>query len=301
MTGRYCHQCGQDVFAGAGIPILILIVQILDNVFALDGKTPKTLGSLLIRPGFLSKEYMNGRISRYVNPVKLFWMSTIIFFAILISQFDINTDNLFNTQSNTESNGDELSLETIEENTSTGNLEIIDNEQEVQVDLNFQIYKDKVDTEKLQQMLPEIFTLFKNNFAKIAPYIAFLLIPFFALLLALFFWRSKYYYIHNLIFTIHFHTFLWIFMTLLLVLNMFISLQYPDWLIIMLLITPGIYLVFALHSFYYSKLKRSMISWWNSIWKAILITFFYLILISIVFLFLIKIVIRLKYPELFLT
>jgi len=83
MTGRYCHECGQDIFAGTGIPILKLIGQMLDNAFALDGKTPKTLAYLLIRPGFLSSEFMNGRINRYVNPVKLFWMSTLIFSRFL--------------------------------------------------------------------------------------------------------------------------------------------------------------------------------------------------------------------------
>jgi len=269
----------------------------LDNVFALDGKTPKTLAYLLIRPGFLSSEFLNGRINRYVNPVKLFWMSTLIFFAILISQFNISTENIkFNLQSKSTSNTDELPLDTISQKVDTVNIEnnFIEQEKEIKIG------GDQIDVEKLKQQLPDIFTLFKNYFTKYAPYIAFLLIPFFALFLALFFWRNKYYYVHHLIFTIHFHSFLWIYSSLLLIVNTLVSTQYPDWLNLLLFFIPGIYLVFALHRFYHFQCKNNLKTWWNSTWKAITITFFYLILISIIFSYLIRIVIRYKYPELYL-
>ena len=300
MTGRYCQDCGQDIFSGAGIPILKLIGQMLDNAFALDGKTPKTLAYLLIRPGFLSSEFMNGRINRYVNPVKLFWMSTLIFFAILISQFNTKTENLFNYQSSSTKNADELPLDTASQKVDTVNIANNLFEQEVEEKINITIGGDQTDAEKLKQLLPDIFALFKNYFTKFAPYIAFLLIPFFALFLALFFWRNKYYYIHHLIFTIHFHSFLWIYSSLLLIVNMLVSAQYPGWLDLLLFLIPGIYLVFALHRFYHFQCKNNLKTWWNSTWKAITISFFYLILISIVFLYLIRIVLKHKYPELFI-
>ena len=101
-VGRYCHDCGQDLLAGIGQPILKLIAQVLDNVFALEGKTPRTLVSLLFRPGFLSNQYQIGKIAHYVHPVKLFWMSTLIFFALLISQMDVS--NLKNELSKSDSN-----------------------------------------------------------------------------------------------------------------------------------------------------------------------------------------------------
>jgi len=253
MTGRYCHQCGQDFFAGKGIPILKLIGQVLENAFALDGKTPKTLAFLLIRPGFLSSEYMKGRISRYVNPVKLFWMATLIFFALVF----INLDNL-NLQNN--------------EN------------------MNFKLGGNNITNVSFVETL-------LHFFSKFAPYISFLFIPFFALLLALFFWRNKYYYVHHLIFTIHFHTFLWIYSSLILIFNIFFTVSLPNWCQNILILTPGIYFVVALHQFYLFKVNN-LKSWWQTIWKSLFITFTYFLVVSIITVSIFVLFIKIKYPEL---
>ena len=249
MQGRYCHECGQDIFAGTGIPILKLIGQVLDNAFALEGKTPRTLVNLIFRPGFLSREFMNGKVVRYVNPVKLFWMSTLIFFALLISQ--INSTN-WQTK-------------------------------------DFNIKSHVLNTETKVMLF--------NYFTKFAPYVAFLLIPFFALLLALFFWRRKFYYVHHLIFTVHFHAFLWIFCSLLLIINMFVTLDFPDWLNLTLFFTPGIYLIFAFHRFYHPQTYHFK-SWWQTIWKSVFVSISYFFIFCIITIIIAVIVLKLYFPEL---
>ena len=249
MQGRYCHECGQDIFAGTGIPIFKLIGQVLDNAFALEGKTPRTLVNLIFRPGFLSREFMNGKVVRYVNPVKLFWMSTLIFFALLISQ--INSTN-WQTK-------------------------------------DFNIKSHVLNTETKVMLF--------NYFTKFAPYVAFLLIPFFALLLALFFWRRKFYYVHHLIFTVHFHAFLWIFCSLLLIINMFVTLDFPDWLNLTLFFTPGIYLIFAFHRFYHPQTYHFK-SWWQTIWKSVFVSISYFFIFCIITIIIAVIVLKLYFPEL---
>ncbi|MDR0294595.1 MAG: DUF3667 domain-containing protein [Prevotellaceae bacterium] len=84
--GRHCHVCGQNISAGQEQPILQFTGNLLENAFALDGKVLLTLRRLLFKPSFLSAEYRLGRIVRYVLPVKLFWMSSLIFFALLFGQ-----------------------------------------------------------------------------------------------------------------------------------------------------------------------------------------------------------------------
>jgi len=237
-VGQYCHECGQDVHAGVGQSTLKLIGQALESVFALDGKTPRTLAFLMIRPGFLSEEYRMGKVNRYVHPVKLFWMSSLIFFALFISQINFE---------------------------------------------NGQIQITGVDIDS---------SMFVNYFAKFAPYVTFLLIPIFALLLALFFWRRKYYYMYHMIFTLHFHTFLWIFLSLLLIVEMVIhGLTYPTWLKTLLFFTPGVYLTMALRRYYRTK------SWWKAVWKAILISLLYFFLILLVTGFIIYLVAKIFFPE----
>jgi hypothetical protein len=287
-TGRYCHECGQDLLAGIGKPILKLIAPMLDNIFALDGKTPRTLFYLVFHPGFLSEEYMKGRINRYVLPVKLFWMSTIIFFALLISQVDWN-----NWQKN---QNKEKSTTTItiagKKIVDESHSDTVEDGHETTIDIEPEIEKKALFTSE------EFVSILFKNFSRFAPYVSFLLIPIFALLLVVFFWRKKYYYVHHLMFTVHFHTFLWVFCSLLAIANLFVSSKFPGWLVNILFFIPGIYFVFALHRFYHSEDHR-IYSWWQTIWKSILIAVFYFFIITIVVILLLILLLLVLYPELF--
>ena len=266
-VGRYCHECGQDLLAGIGQPILTLITQVLDNAFALEGKTPRTLVNLLFRPGFLSIQYQMGKIVHYVHPVKLFWMSTLIFFALLISQMDMS--NLKNELSKPDSNI------TIEFKSKPADL--TDEE------------RNAMNIEKATDMISTI----ANYANKFAPYIAFLFIPIFALLLAGIFWRRKLFYVFHLVFAVHFHTFLWIFCSILLLFHIFTpNLIFPGWLNLLLFLIPGVYLTVAIRHFYQPK------SWWKACTKTIGVSLLYVFLILIATAFLIILFFKFYYPEL---
>ena len=262
--GKYCHECGQDVFAGKEQPILHLFGQMLENAFSLDAKAPRTLAFLMFRPGFLSIEYRAGRINRYVHPVKLFWMSTLILFALMIYQLNVHKNIAVNKQ---DYKGKIIDVRFNETDTSvpsdTLHVPVTNNDAGVKT--------QKQDYEQI----------FINFLSKYAPYISFLFIPIFALLLALFFWRNRYYYISHLIFTVHFHTFLWIFWSMLMVIDIFTPhWKYPNWLSLLLFIMPGIYFAIALHRFYKTKSR------WQAVWKAILISLLYFIIFLMVVLLL---------------
>jgi hypothetical protein len=260
--GKYCHECGQNVFAGKEQPITHLFGQMLENAFSLDAKTPRTLFFLMFRPGFLSTEYRAGRISRYVHPVKLFWMATLILFALMVYQLSFNKkDNReiihYESKTNPNSNSNGLNIALFQP-PDTQQIPSTDEDPEV-----------KEQNQKYERILV-------NFLSKYAPYISFLLIPIFAFLLALFFWRKKYYYISHLTFTVHFHTFLWIFCSVLMLIDILTHWIYPQWLAFLLLITPGIYFAIALHRYYKTKTR------WQAVWKAILIMLLYFILILMV-------------------
>ena len=61
---------------------------------ALDGRLWKTLGALLFRPGFLTREYFAGRRKRYIRPARLFLVASLLLFAALrivveLADFDV--------------------------------------------------------------------------------------------------------------------------------------------------------------------------------------------------------------------
>ena len=256
-VGRYCHECGQDVLAGRKQRILQLISQALDNLFSLEGKTPRTLATLMFLPGFLSTQFRDGRINRYVHPVKLFWMSTLILFALMVIQLDkADSQDVININSTPPATQSGLTFSF--KSTSPSDT------------IQTPLITEDADYEMLREKTNQIL----KYFTRYAPYASFLLIPMFALLLALFFWRKKEYFIYHLTFTVHFHTFLWIFCSVLMLVNMVThGWKYPDWLAGLLFFTPGVYFTVALRRYYKTK------SWWQAVWKTIIISLLYLILI----------------------
>ncbi len=82
LAGGHCHVCGQPV-RGLIRPLAGWIADFLDSVFNWDGRLPRTLAPLLLRPGFLTTEYIAGRRVRYVTPVRLFlFLAIVLFFAV---------------------------------------------------------------------------------------------------------------------------------------------------------------------------------------------------------------------------
>ncbi len=260
--GRYCHVCGQDIFAGRGVSIFKLIGQLLENAFSLDNKTPVTLKYLLFRPGFLSSEYRLGRITRYVHPVKLFWMSTLIFFALLLGNVNFNDRTAPENEKKTTT---EQAIGNESKTVLPAGAATAEKEAGTQV--------QKPGKEKIAEDLTDSEREMKNLFSTYGPYVAFLLIPVFALLLGLFFWRKKFYYMYHLVFAVHFHTFLWILFSLMIIANNLTEdTTWPTWTLVLLFL-PGIYLMFAMARFYQPKWKISVV------WKAVLLSLLYIILI----------------------
>jgi len=81
-TAVYCSNCGQKNITGR-LRFRDLMKEFLSNIFNWDSKifiTP----IMLLRPGFLTKEFFKGRRKRYTHPGRLLLSSLIIYFAIFM-------------------------------------------------------------------------------------------------------------------------------------------------------------------------------------------------------------------------
>ncbi|MBC7722018.1 MAG: DUF3667 domain-containing protein [Pedobacter sp.] len=84
IYGRFCHVCGQQNL----IPkenFLHLLRHFIEDITHFDGKFFDTLKYLLLRPGFLSYEYMRGRRFSYLNPIRMYVFTSAIFFLVFFS------------------------------------------------------------------------------------------------------------------------------------------------------------------------------------------------------------------------
>lgn len=81
---RYCPQCGQ-LAASFHRPVISLVAETISDSLALDGRIARTLPRLLFRPGSLSRDYSEGKRSRYVPPFRLFLLSSLLFYLVVFA------------------------------------------------------------------------------------------------------------------------------------------------------------------------------------------------------------------------
>ena len=95
LKGPFCYFCGQpDKNFMRFFPALLR--DLLDDLLDLDSRFMRTLKPLMLKPGRLTRDYMDGRRFRYTPPMRLYIFSSIAFFllaALLSSNAIITTTN----------------------------------------------------------------------------------------------------------------------------------------------------------------------------------------------------------------
>jgi hypothetical protein len=84
VHGRFCQVCGQENIETKE-SFWSLATHFVYDVTHFDGKFFSTLKYLLFRPGFLSQEYLRGRRTAYLHPIRMYVFTSAIFFLILFS------------------------------------------------------------------------------------------------------------------------------------------------------------------------------------------------------------------------
>ncbi|MBD0319813.1 MAG: DUF3667 domain-containing protein [Gemmatimonadetes bacterium] len=82
MPEAFCGVCGQR-HATRLVSVRRMVMDVLDDQLLVNSALPRTLGNLLFRPGFLTREYVSGRIVRYIAPFRLYLVSSLIFFLLV--------------------------------------------------------------------------------------------------------------------------------------------------------------------------------------------------------------------------
>ena len=90
--GPFCAECGQETNLRLPDAARISARSPRPDYVALDGRFWRTVGTLVFRPGRLTREYLAGRRRRYVRPARLYLFSTLVFFAV--SRFFVSPLNL---------------------------------------------------------------------------------------------------------------------------------------------------------------------------------------------------------------
>jgi hypothetical protein len=82
LTGRWCSQCGQAAIDYRR-SFRHVIVDVLDSFLNWDSKFFATIVWLIIRPWHLTNEFLAGRRVRYLHPLRLYLLASILFFFVV--------------------------------------------------------------------------------------------------------------------------------------------------------------------------------------------------------------------------
>jgi hypothetical protein len=79
LTGHYCGQCGQAA-VDYRRSFRHVIADVLDSFLNWDSKFFATIALLILKPWRLTNEFLAGKRVRYVHPLRLYLLASILFF-----------------------------------------------------------------------------------------------------------------------------------------------------------------------------------------------------------------------------
>jgi hypothetical protein len=86
FSGNYCNECGEKVLKPADRSFKTFLSNILIAITFADSKMIKTLWLVISKPGFISKEFSEGRRVNYLKPISLFFVLNLIYFFFPLIQ-----------------------------------------------------------------------------------------------------------------------------------------------------------------------------------------------------------------------
>jgi len=79
LTGNYCSQCGQAA-VDYRRSFRHVVADVLESFLNWDSKFFTTIALLILKPWRLTNEFLAGKRVRYVNPLRLYLLASILFF-----------------------------------------------------------------------------------------------------------------------------------------------------------------------------------------------------------------------------
>lgn len=207
LNGEYCSRCGQRDRTVV-VSVRELAREFGDDFLSWDTRLLRSLRPFLLQPGRLTLEYLAGHRRNFVSPFKLyFFISFVFFFLGSVTETDRRK---------------ELRSQFLNEPDSTE----VRTADSVQVGIGGQATPFRVsvnDTSKAAALFGEdfvhgmqagrrdpqrFFTMMREHLPKVF----FLLLPVFAVMLKIVYLRSRRLYIEHLVFSFHFHSFVFLMM-----------------------------------------------------------------------------------------
>jgi hypothetical protein len=269
FIGHYCPNCGQSV-KEFDRPFSFVFYNFVGDIFTFDTRFFNTFLQLIFHPGKLTSEFFAGRRVRYAPPFRVFIFMSFLLFLLLqiltskeLNRALENSPTHFNLNIADQSSEHSYTKFTTDKNSgiristpdslvaaSENSRQLLNKiaaklEGELDGEKNIQKKNKKIELIRLLRS-PEEAT---SKALNLLSWAFFVLLPIFALLLKFVFIRRNQNYVRHLIFSIHFHSFVF-FDFILLILLKLIFIKLPEWLVVVSILIIPAYFILSLRHFY---------------------------------------------------
>lgn len=301
---NYCSECGQR--AKDELTIGVLFGNTISNYFSVDARFFVSFLPLLFKPGFLPRQFIEGRRLKFLHPAQFYLFISVVFFFLLSFEtrkqqqafdesvkegFTVSVDSaerqkidsiknaaIKNAFAENEIYSDsvtftEADLDSILQNTSYDPTEFIaDGQSELDslIAINASVdekikamgYKEGKANWKKKLYVQALKVYEKRGgglleaFYDTIPIAMFFLLPIYALLLKLFFYR-KGRFSHHLVFSFYFFSFLFTVFSIMLLANFIYPI--PNWIDWLLILGTAVYLIVGISRFYEIRISEAFI------------------------------------------
>jgi hypothetical protein len=190
LSGRFCGECGQRA-VGAYPTVREIAGDVWHELSGYDGRFVRTFRVLLAQPGELTVDTLKGRRVRYISPVRLYLVASLVYFLCAVSIPNVRLPPPARMP------GSDVTISI----DGSGHSVLSDEERA-------QALKDMERAPWWAQALLRPILVdpagFRARFLETLPRVLFALVPVFAAIVALFYRRRH--FPQHLIFAIHLHT-----------------------------------------------------------------------------------------------
>lgn len=213
-VGHYCPNCGQETTLHPPT-FWEFVHEFITHYVALEGKLWRTLGLLFFKPAELTREYRAGRKQRYISPLRLYITASFLFFLVvkIAGWGNIVFIETTTTQGDAAKPAAGLS-HSYKSGKPPGELTIEDLKADGKADLECAPGQDlcamlQARLEKKYQGKTgrEVADMMKAGVLANIPYALFLLLPLFALLTKVAYFRRGWYFGEHVVYALHVHAF----------------------------------------------------------------------------------------------
>ena len=249
----YCPHCGQKNIE-PHVNAFHAIGEFIGDYFHADGKFLSSIPSLLFRPGKMTNEFNAGKRERYIHPFRLYIFISIVYFSV--SYLAGESSTVVNTNLSAPhgriklGNKGMISFQSSDSTQSQEDTTIDElNHRGATLPATIKLYRDSIDHLPgsarpgfKDDVVNRISIKYRNEgsegrlidsslekFRHTLPKLLFFLMPLAAFLLKVIFLRRKRFYIDHLVHTLNLHSFIFLVMTLYVLLHLLIpgSILFP--------------------------------------------------------------------------